>query len=118
MARVFSGSNARGPILFCAVFDALSLSALRVAVRIDDNWYDLTAWRAAHPAGTHWIDAYNNSDATEVMYGFHSDQAMSMVTRLPKQKGDVPELLGGERAGAWERDSDLCGWGDLGTPSA
>ena len=57
----------------------------RLNIRIDDDWYDLTNWRAAHPAGTHWIDAYNNSDATEVttsylhvaarqfMYGPHCD---------------------------------------------
>ena len=61
-------------------------------MRIDDEWYDLTSWRAAHPAGTHWIDAYNNTDATEVMYGFHSDAALGMVKRLPKPKGEVPDL--------------------------
>jgi len=58
----------------------------RLNIRIDDNWYDLTNWRVAHPAGTHWIDAYNNSDATEVMYGFHSDRGMDMFKRLPKSK--------------------------------
>ena len=39
----------------------------RLNVRIDDAWYDLTNWRKAHPAGSHWIDAYNNTDCTEVM---------------------------------------------------
>ena len=63
----------------------------RLNVRIDDEWYDLTNWRAAHPAGAHWIDAYKDADATEVMYGFHSDQAMSMMRRLPKSK-NPPEL--------------------------
>ncbi|KAL1519950.1 hypothetical protein AB1Y20_023437 [Prymnesium parvum] len=58
----------------------------RLNVRIDDEWYDLTNWRVAHPAGTHWIDAYNNSDATEVMYAFHSERAMEMFKRLPKSK--------------------------------
>jgi len=58
----------------------------RLNIRIDDDWYDLTNWRVAHPAGTHWIDAYNNSDATEVMYAFHSDRAMEMFKRLPKSK--------------------------------
>lgn len=58
----------------------------RLNIRIDDEWYDLTNWRAAHPAGSHWIDAYNNSDATEVMYGFHSDKALGMFKRLPKSK--------------------------------
>ena len=63
----------------------------RLNIRIDDEWYDLTNWRVAHPAGAHWIDAYNNSDATEVMYGFHSDRGMEMFKRLPKSK-DPPEL--------------------------
>jgi len=65
----------------------------RLNIRIDDEWYDLTNWRAAHPAGAHWIDAYKNEDATEVMYGFHSDKAMGMIKRLPKSKSaptDVP----------------------------
>merc|ERR1719247_2982266 len=58
----------------------------RLNIRIDDEWYDLTNWRAAHPAGAHWIDAYKNEDATEVMYGFHSDKAMGMIKRLPRSK--------------------------------
>mmetsp|Transcript_16921 Transcript_16921/g.28174 ORF Transcript_16921/g.28174 Transcript_16921/m.28174 type:complete len:459 (+) Transcript_16921:38-1414(+) len=58
----------------------------RLNVRIDDKWYDLTEWRVAHPAGTHWIDAYNNSDATEVMYGFHSQTALNMFKRLPQSR--------------------------------
>ena len=38
----------------------------RLNIRIDDEWYDLTNWRVAHPAGAHWIDAYKGADATEV----------------------------------------------------
>ncbi len=30
----------------------------QLRVRIDDEWYDLSRWRKAHPAGTHWIDLY------------------------------------------------------------
>ena len=65
----------------------------KLHIRIDDEWYDLTNWRAAHPAGAHWIDAYKDSDATEVMHGFHSEKAMGMIRRLPKSKeppADVP----------------------------
>ncbi len=61
-------------------------------VRIDDKWLDLANWRAAHPAGSHWIDAYNASDATDVMYAFHSDKAMNMLKRLPESKLAPPEL--------------------------
>merc|ERR1719217_344544 len=62
----------------------------KLHIRIDDEWYDLTNWRMAHPAGAHWIDAYNGKDATEVMYGFHSDKGMGLVKRLPKSK-DPPK---------------------------
>lgn len=65
----------------------------QLRVRIDNEWYDLSRWRKAHPAGTHWIDLYKDRDATEVMYGFHSDKAMDMMKRLPKAKtapDDVP----------------------------
>merc|ERR1719258_960228 len=58
----------------------------KLHVRIDDEWYDLTNWRMAHPAGAHWIDAYKDSDATEVMYGFHSDKGMGMIKRLGSEE--------------------------------
>jgi len=61
-------------------------AADRLHIRIDDEWYDLTNWRVAHPAGSHWIDAYKGRDATEVMYGFHSDKGMEMIKRLPRSK--------------------------------
>lgn len=62
----------------------------QLRVRIDDDWYDLSRWRKAHPAGSHWIDLYKDRDATEVMYGFHSQKGMDMIKRLPKAKS-APE---------------------------
>ena len=62
----------------------------QLRVRIDDEWYDLSRWRNAHPAGSHWIDLYKDRDATEVMYGFHSQKGMDMIKRLPKAK-TIPE---------------------------
>lgn len=51
----------------------------RLVCRIDDKWVDLTNWRKAHPAGSHWIDAFDQRDATEVMHAFHSDKALGML---------------------------------------
>ena len=52
-----------------------------------------TAHRAisSHPShlslcSSHWIDAYANADATEVMHAFHSEHAKAMQTRLPRSK--------------------------------
>jgi len=92
-------------------------------VRIHGNWYDLSGWRKAHPAGTHWIDWYDGRDATEVMDAFHSEKARGMWQRLPKSseesiaalKQEVPDESDTQMAfralrekleedGWWERD--------------
>lgn len=62
-------------------------------VRIDDEWYDLGAWRAAHPGGVHWIDGFAGRDATDVMQAFHSDEATSMLSRLPRLRRLSPPSL-------------------------
>jgi len=62
-------------------------------VRIHGEWYDLSGWRKAHPAGEHWIDWYDGRDATEVMDGFHSDKARKMYQRLPKTKTETAQML-------------------------
>jgi len=58
----------------------------RLVVRMDDRWVDLTGWRNAHPAGSHWIDVFDKADATEVMHAFHSDSAHQMLQRIPDAK--------------------------------
>lgn len=92
-------------------------------VRMHGEWYDLSGWRKAHPAGAHWIDWYDGRDATEVMDGFHSDKAREMYQRLPKSKPETAAMLSAtvppdsatqlafrdlreqlEKDGWWERD--------------
>jgi cytochrome b involved in lipid metabolism len=87
-------------------------------VRIHDIWYDLSKWRTAHPAGSHWIDYYDKRDATEVMDAFHSAKARQMYQRLPHSKSvpeNVPAVSAVQRAfralqvrleeeGYWERN--------------
>jgi len=62
-------------------------------VRINNTWYELSGWRAAHPSGVHWIDGYAHRDATEVMHAFHSKQATSMLARLPRLRHASPPSL-------------------------
>lgn len=52
-------------------------------VRIGGEWKDLTAWAAAHPAGSHWIVDYHGRDATDVFFAFHSTEARAALKRLP-----------------------------------
>jgi len=79
----------------CVAVDACDDEVCRTSldVRIHGEWYDLSGWRKAHPAGTHWIDWYDGRDATEVMDGFHSEKARSMWQRLPKSTPEVAEQL-------------------------
>lgn len=62
-------------------------------VRIHGEWYDLSGWRKAHPAGDHWIDWYDGRDATEVMDGFHSLKGREMYKRLPKSAESTVQAL-------------------------
>ena len=62
-------------------------------VRIHGEWYDLSGWRKAHPAGDHWIDWYDGRDATEVMDGFHSEKGRQMYKRLPKSAESTVQAL-------------------------
>jgi len=65
-------------------------------VRIHNVWYDLSGWRKAHPAGSHWIDWYDGRDATEVMDAFHSEKARNMYQRLPRSDPKVVAQLEAE----------------------
>mmetsp|Transcript_175 Transcript_175/g.306 ORF Transcript_175/g.306 Transcript_175/m.306 type:complete len:502 (+) Transcript_175:186-1691(+) len=62
-------------------------------VRIQGDWYDLSGWRKAHPAGAHWIDWYDGRDATEVMDAFHSKKGREMYKRLPKSTPENAAVL-------------------------
>jgi cytochrome b involved in lipid metabolism len=77
----------------CVPVPACDDTACRTSldVRIHGEWYDLSGWRKAHPAGSQWIDWYDGRDATEVMDAFHSIKARDMYKRLPKSK--VADML-------------------------
>lgn len=79
----------------CVVVPACDDEVCRTSldVRIHGEWYDLSGWRKAHPAGDHWIDWYDGRDATEVMDGFHSLKARNMYQKLPKSSAPAKALL-------------------------
>lgn len=61
-------------------------------IRYHDEWYDMSRWRVAHPAGAHWIDGFRGADATEVIDAFHSDEGRSILARLPKANAPPSDL--------------------------
>lgn len=79
----------------CVLIEACDEQICRTTldVRIHGEWYDLSGWRKAHPAGMHWIDWYDGRDATEVMDAFHSEKARGMWQRLPKSNKETAMQL-------------------------
>ncbi|EPY30927.1 delta8 fatty acid desaturase-like protein [Strigomonas culicis] len=62
-------------------------------MRIDDNWYDCTAWRHSHPGGALMCDEFHEKDATDAFYSLHSKEAIKKLKRmkaLPLKEGDGP----------------------------
>ncbi|KAJ1621456.1 hypothetical protein T492DRAFT_886936 [Pavlovales sp. CCMP2436] len=100
------------------------LGAKQLRVRIDDSWIDLTGWRAGHAkesAGEHWLDLFNEQDATDVFHAFHSEKARKqMLGRLPRVKvaeeareleaacAPVTQLTRDFRA--WKAELEAEGW--------
>lgn len=72
-------------------------------IRYRGTWYDVTKWRRAHSAGAHWLDWFDQRDATEIIDGLHSTHSRQMATRLPKA---APELAAELEANA-EPDSKV-----------
>lgn len=54
----------------------------KCVIRVDDGWYDCTAWRESHPGGAELVDKFHQQDATDVFYAFHSKEAIAMVKKM------------------------------------
>jgi cytochrome b involved in lipid metabolism len=67
--------------------------ATLVNIRYRGTWYDVTKWRRAHSAGSHWLDWFDKRDATEILDGLHSTHSRQMTIRLPKAKPEVAAEL-------------------------
>ncbi|KAG8469338.1 hypothetical protein KFE25_007856 [Diacronema lutheri] len=89
-----------------------ALRGRELRVRIDDRWVDLTRWRAAHPAGEHWIDLFQGQDATDVFHAFHSaDTRKRMMPRLPSvQAVDEAAVLDAACAPVTQLTRDFRAW--------
>lgn len=54
----------------------------KCVVRVDEGWYDCTAWRQSHPGGAELIDKFHQQDATDAFYAIHSKEAVAMLKRM------------------------------------
>jgi len=61
-------------------------------LRIDDQWYDLSAWKNTHPGGPLILEQMHGKDATDAFYSLHSDEAIARLARLP-HSSKLPAVL-------------------------
>lgn len=57
----------------------------KTVIRVDDDQYDLTAWRYKHPGGAQLLDLFHGKDATDAFYALHSKDAIRQLKRMPKK---------------------------------
>jgi len=78
----------------------------KIRVRIDNVWYDMSGWAAAHPGGARWIRWFDGRDATAVFYALHSygpngsDVSMRRLQKLPRF--EAPEDVPGRYASRYD----------------
>ena len=67
----------------------------KCVLRIDNDVYDVTAWRHKHPGGEQLLDLFHGKDATDAFYALHSKDAIAQLKRIPKRpaksEDDIPQ---------------------------
>jgi fatty acid desaturase len=66
--------------------------ATKCLIKVYDDWYDLTQWKHYHPGGADILDKVAGTDQTDAFVSLHSEDAKVRLKRLPKFRGDVPDL--------------------------
>lgn len=84
----------------------------KIAMRIDNVWYDCTGWAKAHPGGARFVEYFHGRDATDAFYALHSygpngsDVALKRLQKLPKceapEGANLPEKVNAKTAAACE----------------
>lgn len=62
----------------------------KCVVRVDNEWYDCTAWRHSHPGGMQLLDQFHEKDCTDAFYAFHSEDALRKLKKMRSQPATEP----------------------------
>eukprot|EP01104_Vermistella_antarctica_P007052 TRINITY_DN1779_c0_g1_i1.p1 TRINITY_DN1779_c0_g1~~TRINITY_DN1779_c0_g1_i1.p1 ORF type:complete len:1103 (+),score=271.00 TRINITY_DN1779_c0_g1_i1:233-3310(+) len=62
----------------------------KIVVYIDGKQVDVSNWARNHPGGSKTLRIYNQRDATELFYAYHSPDAIKRMQRMAKGAQDVP----------------------------
>lgn len=85
----------------------------KCVVRIDDGWYDCTAWRHSHPGGAELVDKFHQMDATDAFYALHSREAIAMLKKMkakPASATDAQRDSVSINFEAFRKDLESKGW--------
>ena len=93
------------------------INTKRCDIRINDQVYDCTHWRAKHPGGAQLLDHFHNGDATDAFYALHSKDAEEMLKRLkhvpakqPSGKDIIPRDTVAASFELWRQRLVKDGW--------
>jgi len=88
----------------------------KVVIRVDDLWYDCTAWRHSHPGGAQIIDQFHNADATDAFYSLHSKEAIEKLQRMKGKPVDPKDPSNPDKVSVdfqkWRKELEKEGWFD------
>lgn len=85
----------------------------KCVIRVDDSWYDVTAWRHSHPGGAQIIDQFHDADATDAFYALHSEEAIQKLKRMkgkPVSPSDPPRDDVSIKFEEFKRQLERDGW--------
>ncbi|CUI15334.1 delta-8 fatty acid desaturase-like protein, putative [Bodo saltans] len=85
----------------------------KCVIRVDDGWYDCTAWRGSHPGGAELVDKFHQQDATDAFYAIHSDEAVAMLKKMrakPLSSSDAQRDPVSIAFEAFRKDLEAKGW--------
>lgn len=88
----------------------------KCVIRVDDHWYDVTAWRHSHPGGAQIIDQFHNANCTDAFYSLHSEEAIKKLHRMKGKPVDPskdaptnPDKLSVDFQ-KWRQELEADGW--------
>jgi fatty acid desaturase len=76
----------------------------KCVIRINNDAYDVTAWRHSHPGGAELLDAFNGVDATDAFWAFHGEESWAKLKRMKSRPLADTEMPRDELSLKFDRD--------------
>jgi len=82
-------------------------------ISIEGQSYDVASWRKYHPGGAETLDSFDNRDATDIFFAFHSKDAIGKLAKMSKKPTDMKGITVTKAAEAFRmfrKNLEAEGW--------